>query len=338
MKLGYADIDKFLGKPDQTRAVLLYGPNTALIEQRSQIISKKILPQGDDGFNLVTLTPDQLKNTPTAIADELTTISFFGGRKLILFKDAEDKHLQAVMDAVSLATDEHYLIVISDELSARSGLRVWAEKDKNMACLPCYDYDLRDMGRLLQAAATAQNARLDRDASDLLVQLLGTQAEFIPLTLAKLIDYAGTTPAVITGEMVRACCVDQTDATTDDIIQDIMGGALAPLQRHLHHYYAAGENSIALLRLLQNYLYRLKTMKVALSDGTAPEQAMQSLKPPVFFKQKQTFMQHVQRFSNTALDQWLAETMRVEAACKQTGAPDELLVRQLALEIATQRA
>ena len=343
MKLGYADSDTFLQRPDQSaRAVLLYGPNASLIEQRTQTIVKKILPQGDDGFNLVTLTADQLRQTPTAIADELTTMSFFGGRKVIVFKDADDKYLTACMDAVALASDEHYLILVAGELGARAGLRVWAEKDKHIAALPCYDYDLRDMGRLLQAAATAQNARLDRDASDLLVQLLGTQADFIPLTLTKLIDYAfdpakANQPTVITGEMVRACCVDQTDATTDDIIQDIMNGAIAPLQRHLQHYYAAGENSIALLRLLQNYLYRVKTVQVAITDGAAPDQAMMTLKPPVFFKQKAAFQQHLQRFGGGALDRWLAEMLRIEAACKQTGAPDELLVRQLALNMATAR-
>jgi DNA polymerase-3 subunit delta len=345
VKLGYADIDKFLQKPDgangQTRAVLLYGPNRSLIEQRTTLITKKVLPQGDDGFNLVAITPDQLKQTPTAIADELTTMSFFGGGKVILFKDAEDKHLTACMDAVSVMTTDHYLIILADELGARSALRVWAEKETTVAALPCYDYDLRDMGRLLQAAAMAQNARLDRDAGDLLVQLLGTQADLIPLTIAKLVDYAGGghagPPAVITADMVRLCCVDQTDATTDDIIQDIMNGALAPLQRHLHSYYAAGENSIALLRLLQNYLYRLKTVQIAVADGAAPDQAMQALKPPVFFKQKQSFMQHVQRFRGAALDHWLAELLRIEAACKQTGAPDELLVRHLALEMATTR-
>lgn len=337
MKLGYADIDKFLGHPEQARGVLLYGPNTALIEQRLQQVMKKILPQGDDGFNVVTIMPDQIKQTPSLLADELATMSFFGGRKVILFKDVDDKHVSTLTDALALPPTEHYLILLADELGARSALRLWAEKDKSVAALPCYEYDLRDMTRILQQSAQAQNARLERDASDLLVQVLGTQAEFIPLTITRLIDYAGTSPAVITAEMVRACCVDQTEATTDDLIQDVMNGQVGPLQRHLQHYYAAGESSVGLLRILQNYLYRLKTVKAALQDGQSPEQAMMSLKPPVFFKQKQSFMQHVQRWSDVALDRWLGALMETEAACKQTGAPDELLVRQLALEMATDR-
>lgn len=337
MKLGYADIEKFLGNPEQARGVLFYGPNAALIEQRLQNMMKKLLPHGDDGFNVVTMTPDQVKQTSSLLADELATMSFFGGRKVILFKDVDDKHVPLLADALSLPPSEHYLILLADELSARSALRLWAEKDKAIAAVPCYEYDLRDMARILQQHAQAQNARLDRDASDLLVQVLGTQAEFIPLTITRLIDYAGTTPAVITAEMVRACCVDQTDATTDDLIQDVMNGQVAPLQRHLQHYYAAGESSVGLLRMLQNYLYRLKTVKAALQDGQSPDQALMSLKPPVFFKQKQSFLQHVQRWSDTTLDRWLTALMETEAACKQTGAPDELLVRQLALDMATDR-
>lgn len=338
MKLGYADIEKFVANPEQARGVLLYGPNAALIEQRLQAITKKLLPQGDDGFNVVSITPDQIKQTSSLLADELATMSFFGGRKVILFKDVDDKHVTTLTDALSLPPSEHYLILLADELSARSALRLWAEKDKAIAALPCYEYDLRDMARILQQNAQAQNAKLDRDASDMLVQVLGTQAEFIPLTIARLIDYAGTTPAVITAEMVRACCVDQTDATTDDLIQDVMNAQIAPLQRHLQHYYGAGENSVGLLRMMQNYLYRLKSVKASLAAGQSSEQALMALKPPVFFKQKQSFLQHVQRWSETALDRWLAALLETEAACKQTGAPDELLVRHLLLEMATDRS
>ena len=333
MKLGYADIEKFLQRPDRARAIVLYGPNHALMQQRTINLTKIFIPQGDDGFNHVTLTPDQVKHTSSLIADELSTLSFFGGRKVILFKDADDKHVPALTDALSLPESEHRLIIQAGELSPRSALRLWAENHPEAAAIPCYEYDVRDMARLLQQNATTQNARLDRDASDMLVQLLGTQAEFIPVTLAKLIAYAGTESPLITGEMVRACCVDQTEATTDDIITDVMSGQVAPLQRHLHHYYAAGENSIALLRAVQYYLYRLKTVQAAIQDGATADQAMMQLKPAVFFKQKQQFLTHLRRWDAPTIDRWLAVLLETEARCKTTGAPDELLVRQLLLQM-----
>lgn len=335
MKIAPADSDRFLQRIDDgTKAVLLYGPNQTLLQQRQQQAVKSLLPGGDDGFNLVTITPEQLKQTSSLLADELSTMSFFGGRKVIIFKDAEDKHAPTITSALELA-GEHKLIVLAGELTPRSALRLWGEGAAGVGTIACYDFDLRDISRILNAQAQEKQARIEREASEMLVQLLGTQAELISSTLDKLIAYAGTTPAVITAEMVRASCVDQVEATADDIIQHVMDGELRGVQRHIGSYYAAGESSVALLRMLQNYLYRLKTAQVSMANGNNPEQALNQLKPPVFFKQKQSFMRHLQRWQMSRLDQGLKALMETEAACKQTGSADELLVRQLLLQMAT---
>jgi DNA polymerase-3 subunit delta len=335
VKIPPADTDRFLQRLDNAQAVLFYGPNQTLLQQRLQMALKTWLPQGDDGFNLTTITPDQLKSTPTLIGDELATLSFFGGRKVIIFKDADDKHAPLIKGALDGHDTEHRLIVLAGELSPRSPLRAWSEEAKNAAALPCYDFEARDIARILQQQAQGKQVKLDRDAVDMLSQLLGTQAEMIPNTLDKLIDYAGTVPATITGDMVRLCCVDQVEATADDIIQHVMDGDVRGLQRQIGSYYAAGESSVGLLRIMQNYLYRLQMAQVLIAKGSSPDQALGQLKPPVFFKQKPLFTRHLQRWPLRKLEQGLQGLMETEGQCKQSGAPDELLVRQRLLDMTT---
>jgi DNA polymerase-3 subunit delta len=335
VKIAPAESDRFLQRFDEgLQAVFLYGPNQTLLQQRVNKATQTWLPAGDDGFNHVTITPDQLKQTPSLLGDELTTMSFFSGRKVIIFKDADDKHTPLLK---SLLDDglEHRLVIVAGELGPRSALRLWGESAPSVATIACYDYDLRDISRLLQEQAQSRQAKLEREAQDMLVQLIGTQAELIPTLLDKLIDYAGTIPAVITGDMVRVSCVDQVEATADDIIQHVMDGELRGIQRHINSYYAAGESSVALLRMLQNYLYRLKTVQASVAQGQTQEQAVTQLKPPVFFKQKNSFMRHVQRWPEQRLNWALKALMDVEAACKRTGATDELLVRQLLYQMTT---
>jgi DNA polymerase-3 subunit delta len=335
VKVAPADSDRTLQRLDPAiQAVFLYGPNQTLLQQRAHNALKAWLPEGDDGFNQVTVTPDQLKQTPSLLGDELTTMSFFGGRKVIIFKDADDKHvpnLKALLDDGI----EHRLIIQSGELGPRSALRLWGEAANGVATIACYDYDTRDITRILQQQAQDRQAKLERDASDMLAQMIGTQAELIPTMLDKLVAYAGTQPAVITGDMVRQACVDQVEATADDIIQHTMDGELRGIQRHIGSYYAAGESSVALLRMLQNYLYRLKTVQVSMTQGHTAEESLKYLKPPVFFKQKTAFMRHVQRWPESRLDWALKALMETETACKQTGSADELLVRQLLYQMTT---
>jgi DNA polymerase-3 subunit delta len=66
-------------------------------------------------------------------------------------------------------------------------------------------------------------------------------------------------------------------------------------------------------------------------------EAMNQLNPRVFFKWEDPFREQAGRWSIKALDSTLSRLARLEADCKQTGAPDDTLTAQAILSLSARR-
>src|SRR6266567_222794 len=92
MKIGTRETGLFLKQPDkQSQAVLLYGPDSGLVRERSRIIASTILGKDADPLNRIELSGAQLKNDPALLMDELNSMSLMGGRRIVILRDPAEK-------------------------------------------------------------------------------------------------------------------------------------------------------------------------------------------------------------------------------------------------------
>jgi DNA polymerase-3 subunit delta len=82
------------------------------------------------------------------------------------------------------------------------------------------------------------------------------------------------------------------------------------------------------------HLAKLHLARGHMAAGASAEEAVRMLRPPIFFKRSAEFTRALLHWDAARLAQAMAEARRVELACKQTGAPDALLVRRLVLALA----
>jgi DNA polymerase-3 subunit delta len=75
-----------------------------------------------------------------------------------------------------------------------------------------------------------------------------------------------------------------------------------------------------------------------MEDGAAVEDAMKSLRPPVFFRREAVFSRSVRLWSAAALAQATTRLWDAERACKRTGAPAETLCRNAVIGLAQRGA
>ena len=90
---------------------------------------------------------------------------------------------------------------------------------------------------------------------------------------------------------------------------------------------------IAILRALQNHFRRLHIAKSIIQGGKNTEEAMKNLKPPVFFKQKNSFQSQLNRWSLRKLDKVLNKLSELEAQTKTSSMPVKTLCAQAVLSI-----
>jgi DNA polymerase-3 subunit delta len=97
-----------------------------------------------------------------------------------------------------------------------------------------------------------------------------------------------------------------------------------------------GIEAIGLLRAVQGHLQRLHRVQADVARGRGLREAVQALRPPVFFRAVDAFSRQARCWRREALEASLAALLEAERACKRTGAPQAALAAAAVLSVARQ--
>ncbi|MGH1398597.1 MAG: DNA polymerase III subunit delta [Alphaproteobacteria bacterium] len=338
MKLGYRDIEPFVKSPNPAAKVILtYGPDHGLMKERAKTMAQSVVADINDPFNAVTLTPEILAEDPARLSDEANAMSMMGGNRLIRVEGATDKLTTLIKEYLGSPNDNALIILESGELSPRSSLRKTCEAAKNAAAIPCYVEDERDLGRLIRETLQAANLNIEPDAAGWLASNIAGNRQKARSELEKLIIYKGNDTSPITIDDASAACGESGATALDEFIYATAGHNPEKALRSLNTLLEEGVAFIVMLRALQNHFRKLHLVKSLIAQGTNTDQAVKSLKPPIFFKQQGAFTAQANRWSLQGLNHVLSRLNDLESQCKQTGAPTETLCAQAILSISANK-
>ena len=336
MKISPAVADKFVKSPPQDIcAVLVYGPDTGLVRERGALLLKAVVDDPGDPFRYVELTASALREDRTRLLDEAAAMSLTGGRRCVGLKGATDAVSEIVSDLVSDITPDNALVVIeAGELGPRAKLRKLFEGAKNAAAIACYSDDARAVESVVRETLSNHGLTVSRDAMRYLCENLGGDRLVSRSELEKLALYKGGDGSEITLPDAVSCIGDSTDMTLDDLAFAAASGDLTNLTRLMDRARQEGATAISILRALSRHFQRLYLANGMIAEGKSPDQAMKSLRPPVFFKQTGAFGAQCTRWSLPQLAEVTDGIGEAEASCKTTGAPSDLICGQLLLRTA----
>jgi DNA polymerase-3 subunit delta len=321
MKIAPKAVEAFLAAPDREyRAVLLYGPDSGLARDRAKRMAAAVLSGNDDPLALLDITEATLTEDPARLADELSAISMLGGKRVIMVRDAADKTTKIVESAADYFNKDVFLIVCGDELSTRSTLRAWFEKDGQSAAIACYRDEVRDVQDAIRKVIGAAGVHMDRDASEYLAQQLGNDRYVTYQELEKLVTYAGESKR-LSIEDIKLLVDYNRETNLDDLVNAVTDRNLKSLEAMLAHLLREGTSPVAYLRALQRYFNKLYYIRSQMAAGNSAEQVIQSLRPPVFFRQVPVLTRHVQSWGMEQIVKALKLLVSAELACKTSDLP-----------------
>jgi DNA polymerase-3 subunit delta len=97
---------------------------------------------------------------------------------------------------------------------------------------------------------------------------------------------------------------------------------------------AEGLQPIPLLRAVARHLQRLLQAHGLVATGGTAKQAMDALRPPVFFRLQPQFRRQMDVWRGAQLGDGLMLLAETELECKRTGAPQRLLCRRALFRVA----
>lgn len=334
MKLASGRIAGFLRRPEpEIRAVLLYGPDAGLVRERAETVARAICPDLRDPFRIAELAAGALTADPARLADEAAQISLMGGKRVVRVRDAGDA-LAGLFGRFLAETAADALVVVeAAELPGRSALRRVFDDSPRATAIGCYADSARDLAAVIHEVFAAHRIAAGRDAVEFLVEHLGGDRLVTRAELEKLTLYAGDGGRIELDD-ARAVIADSAALSLDDAMLAAAEGDTAALDRALARVFQEGESPVSTIRALLRHLQRLHGLAARAAGGGSVEDAIRNARPPIFFKQQDSFRRQLSRWSERGLRHALDRVAEAEFRMKSTGSPAETLCRAAMLDIA----
>lgn len=326
MKLTSRDLDGLLRGPLAQSGALLHGADAGQVRQKAAQLAEHWIGRGADGMAKLELSPEQIKEDPARLADELAAMSLMAPRRAITVREVEDSHLAAIESALVTRNPDNFLILYSTEaLPATSKLRQWAERAPHVASVAFYKDEGAGLEQFIAESLRGYGLRARTDVIRYLAAQLSGDRQIILNELEKLSLYVGDDAEDVTMEDAAAAVGENNDQSFDEFCSAVAGGDMVTLCRLSDRLLLEGNPGLLLVRSLMRYFARLETIALKRAEGGSLDAIIEGLRPPVFFKAKPALKAHAQRWSAEACAQALARLQMLELDSKRYS--DESLTR-----------
>lgn len=314
------------------RAVILFGPDQGMVRDYAKTIGKQIVPDLSDAFQVVQLAAKAVSETPSLIADEIAALSMLGGRRLVWLEGADKSSLEPLKTALD-APGDGFLLVTAGDIRKTDALVKPFVASKTALAIACFGDEGGGLLALIQEVLGNSGLSASQDATRYLMDNLGADRGVSRQELEKLALYMGRADSQVTLEDARACVGDASAFTLQEIAAAVTGGKKQALESGLERAWIGGESPVAVLRVVTQRMMRLHQVRCHMAEGAQTGQAIKTLRPPLFWKDTETFTHDVGRWPLKKLSRALDILMEAEEQCKTTGNPAEVLCARALLSI-----
>lgn len=328
MKIAPKQIDGFLAAPEKAisdkecRAALIYGADGGLVRERAGKIVKSVLgAAASDPFAKIELSEAEILADSSKLADEISAFSMMSPKRVIIISDAGNKLAKIVEAAIPLFNKDTYLLLTADELDSRSSLKALFEKQASCAAIACYKDELRDVQNIIRERLGEAGISYSREVADYLASQLGSDRYVTYQELDKIILYAGEAKTISIEE--ASALVDYNQETKlDELINALADRNLGALEKQLSQHTRENTQPILYLRSMLRYFDRLYAIRAQMAAcGQSATMVVEGLRPPVFWKQKDSLIRHAGNWNSEAIVKAIKLLIAAEIDCKSSDTP-----------------
>lgn len=336
MKISPRELDAYIKHPQKTSAALVYGSDAGQVRQRTRELTDSWQGKDEDLLARIELTPEQLKEDPARLADELASMSLMGGKRVVVVREATDGVLTIIQEALGLRANDNFLILqVTDGLGRDSKLRAWAEKMPDIACIAIYKDEGAQLDGFIRDTLRGFGLRASQDVIAYLSSQLGGDRQIIVNELEKLSLYVGDEAENISLEDAMAIIGENNDKSLEDLAKAIAGGDVVSLCRLTDRMLAEGHAGVVLVRAVMRYFDGLERIASYRRDGLSIEAAIEKIYGKIAFKIVPVMKPHALRWGSNRIADALAVLQRLELDSKRHAEQSRMRLGSGFMEIAS---
>ena len=305
------------------KIALFYGVNLGLKND----LKEKII-ENNKNSEILRYSQDELLKDKALLENEIKNISLFEKNKIFFIENANDKILQFIQEFENILSDRK-VFLFSDLLDKKSKLRNYTEKSKKCACVACYEDNEISIKKLI-------NLKLN-GFSGLSPQVIKLIIEHTNLDRAKLNNELNKIISCFPNKNILTEKLEvllNVKANTDfnKLNDEAFLGNKVNTNKLLAQTVMDNEKNIFYLNIINQRLEKL--LQINNLNKSSIENAINNLKPPVFWKDKPNLTNQAKKWDKCKVQKMISLTFNLEKEIKSNNLIEKnILIKKLLVDI-----
>ena len=304
--------------------VLFYGENIGLIDDFKSSIKKFY----KDQFEIINFTQEDILKNNNLLTKEVMNSSLFDKKKILFIQQSDDKLLKHFEELKS-ELNENKIYIFSSTLDKKSKLRNFFEKNSEVGIVPCYQDNEQSIKKIIfeklkgYEGLSAINVNMIIENSGLERSKLNNELEKIKLFFNN---------KIIETEKLEILLNIKINEDFNTLKDHALLGNKLKTNKLLSETIIDDEKMLFYLNSLNQRLNKIK--EVRQSSSTNIELSVNSLKPPIFWKDKPNFIDQTKKWTNKKIIEILDLTYKLEVQIKSNSiANKKILLKKLMIDV-----
>ncbi len=308
----------------QKTLTLFYGQNYGLKEEFKKKIKDSFLKS-----SIYYSSQEEILKNQNDFFLNLLNISLFNEQKVFIITHCNDKILD-LLNEIENKIETQKVFLFSDQLDKRSKLRSLFEKSKKNYCVPCYDDDELSIKKIILEQLSGYKG-LNSEIVNMLIDNSNFDRSKLNNELQK-IKSLFIDKQINRNELEKVLNIKITD--NFDIVKDaVLSGNKTKTNKLLSDAIIESEKIVYYLAIINQRLNKLFQAKLLAKKKTI-EEIMRNFKPPIFWKDKPSFLNQFEKWNMHQLKSALRKTYNHEVTIKSNHIVNkEILFRKLLVDL-----
>ena len=242
--------------------------------------------------------------------------SFFENEKLILISDVSDKILNLIQEIIESNMNDVVIILIAKRLDKKSKLRNYFEKEKIVLIVPFYEDTPQTLLSIAKKILFENKINLSSENINLIIER--SQGDRINLKneLQKIINLSQNNKKLELEDILKLTNLSE-NYSAGELVDNCLSKNKKRTLNILNENIPSSEDNILILRTFLIKLKRLRKLRLNLKENNNIDQAINSFKPPIFWKDKNVIKQQIKIWELNDIENFIVDLNNTESLIKK---------------------
>ena len=285
-------------------------------------------------FLVSKIDGNELKENPTVLNDNLATITMFGEKKVILLNLLYTTITQTIekliSDNITQKNNDFVLIIKAGSFSSKSNLIKFLQASNNCILVPCYDEEPDNIKPKIDELFNKYNLVFSNVFMSNFYNKFSANSLVNQNELEKLENFLFENKD-ISESLLLSFMANNENINNKKIIDLCLSGKPKEALLYLNNIYDNSVSNIGIIRQFGNHLKLIENLILLNKKGLSLRDAINKIKPPIFFKNIPTVTNQCKIWSLKKLATSQKNLIKLEINCKSSTYPEKTLISQFIL-------